>query len=303
MKCVCPSGGDRTCPDSCLLAVWHGLSTEGRKAQRKAIAEGLYKQNYTMEYIATQLGVSHPTIVRDLKEFVHDEQTQPRTSERGRKGEGRPKGSGKKDKPQRVDPDVAEAIATARLDEGKSEEEIRAETGVGVQLIRTVVAREQGRREAEPTITPDMLSLTAQQKLEAAIKQHKKKLDAGYWDAVQRECRKHIEGVWLPSCQKRLEHAQAIIDSRTKGVMPRSMFKKILACLHPDSRKSTSEERLNQVFNEFEKLELILCSKEETPVAPIAFPRTWEEAKEWKRKVAEARRAKRQANGSDLAAR
>jgi DeoR/GlpR family transcriptional regulator of sugar metabolism len=27
-----------------------------------------------MEAIATQLGVSHPTLVRDLKEFVHDEQ-------------------------------------------------------------------------------------------------------------------------------------------------------------------------------------------------------------------------------------
>lgn len=47
------------------------------------------RQGFTMEAIATQLSVSHPTIVRDLKEFVHDEQTQPRTSARGRKGEGR----------------------------------------------------------------------------------------------------------------------------------------------------------------------------------------------------------------------
>jgi DNA-binding NarL/FixJ family response regulator len=38
-----------------------------------------------------QQGFTHSQIVRDLKEFVHDEQTQPRTSKRGRKGEGRRK--------------------------------------------------------------------------------------------------------------------------------------------------------------------------------------------------------------------
>jgi hypothetical protein len=34
----------------------------------------------------------HKTISRDLREFVHDEQTQPRKFKRGRTNEGRPKG-------------------------------------------------------------------------------------------------------------------------------------------------------------------------------------------------------------------
>ena len=58
MKCVCPMGGDRTCPDDCLLAVWANLPTNDRKTRRKPIAEQLYKQGFTMEQIATQLGVS-----------------------------------------------------------------------------------------------------------------------------------------------------------------------------------------------------------------------------------------------------
>ena len=58
MKCVCPMGGDRACPDDCLLAVWANMPPDDRKTQRKSIAEKLYKQNFTMEQIATQLGVS-----------------------------------------------------------------------------------------------------------------------------------------------------------------------------------------------------------------------------------------------------
>jgi hypothetical protein len=48
-----------------------------------------------MEAIATQLGVSHPTIVRDLREFVHDEQIKPAKTASNPKGAGRRKGSTK----------------------------------------------------------------------------------------------------------------------------------------------------------------------------------------------------------------
>ncbi len=294
MKCVCPMGGDRTCPNDCPLAVWANLSLADRKAQRKSVAERLYKQHFTMEQIATQLGVSHPTIVRDLEEFVHDEQIKTSKTASNPKGAGRPKGSGKTSK---MSPEVAEAVATAILDEGKSEDEVRKETGAGVQGIRLAVSKEQGRREAVPKITPDMLSMSAQEKLQAAIRQHKKNLDVGFAEAVQRECQKQMNELWLPHCQERLDKAAALLQSRTKGVMPRSMFRKILACLHPDSRKSASEERLNEVFRNFEKLETILCSETEMPTPKLPFPRTWEKAQEMKRKVSETRKAKRQGNG------
>src|SRR5262245_27867992 len=98
MKCVCPMGGDRTCPDDCLIAKCHNLPVKDRKAQRKVYAEQLYKQKYTMEQIATQLGVAKGTISKDLAGVVSNGNNSERPSKRGRKGEGRPKG--KKSKPE-----------------------------------------------------------------------------------------------------------------------------------------------------------------------------------------------------------
>ena len=77
MKCVCPMGGDRTCPDDCPIAIWQVLSPSDRKAQRKPIAERLYRQGFTMEAIATQLGVTHVTISKDLRDFVTELQNAP----------------------------------------------------------------------------------------------------------------------------------------------------------------------------------------------------------------------------------
>jgi IS30 family transposase len=95
-------GSDQDCPDDCPLAVWASLSPRDRKSQRKAIAEKLYKLNYTMEEIAKQLGVTHKTISQDLKGFVPKVQT-PRP-----KG-GRPKGASPK-KPSRPRKTKAEQI-------------------------------------------------------------------------------------------------------------------------------------------------------------------------------------------------
>src|SRR5215475_7013379 len=70
MKCVCPMGGDRTCPDNCLLAVWHGMPEDQRtKERRRPLVEQLAKQGYTQDAIVTQLGVSVMTISRDIETF------------------------------------------------------------------------------------------------------------------------------------------------------------------------------------------------------------------------------------------
>src|SRR5262245_3884283 len=102
MKCVCPMGGDRSCPDDCPLAIWATLSTEDRKAQRRPVAEQLYKQGFTMEAIATQLGVHKATIARDLKDIVaicNNVKPDRGTDTLGRKkSTGRPKGTTKRRK-------------------------------------------------------------------------------------------------------------------------------------------------------------------------------------------------------------
>ena len=68
MKCVCPMGGDRTCPDNCIIAAWYELPEDQRtKERRRPLVEQLAKQAYTQEAIARQLGVSQMTISRDIE--------------------------------------------------------------------------------------------------------------------------------------------------------------------------------------------------------------------------------------------
>jgi hypothetical protein len=84
-------------PENCPLTAWSALSPTERKLQRQPLARKLQEQGFTPEQIADQFGVQIRTIYRDL-EFCHDVKTQPRISKRGRKGEGRPKGTAPKPK-------------------------------------------------------------------------------------------------------------------------------------------------------------------------------------------------------------
>src|SRR5215471_13034085 len=94
IRCVCPMGGDRSCPDDCPLAVWATLQSSDRKQQRKPIAEALYRVGLTMEQIATQLGVTKMTISNDLANCKITLQSKPTKTATNPKGAGRPKGSG-----------------------------------------------------------------------------------------------------------------------------------------------------------------------------------------------------------------
>src|SRR5262249_10360919 len=97
MKCVCPMGGDRTCPDNCLLAVWHGMPEDQRtKERRRPIVEQLAKQGYTQQAMATQLGVDQKTISRDLETLgiLPNVKGQGKDTRGRKRSTGRPKGSG-----------------------------------------------------------------------------------------------------------------------------------------------------------------------------------------------------------------
>jgi hypothetical protein len=72
--------------NDCPLAVWANLAPDDRKAQRKPVAELLFKQGFTQDQIATQLGVSQQMISKDLSGLL------PGSKPPRPKG-GRPKGS------------------------------------------------------------------------------------------------------------------------------------------------------------------------------------------------------------------
>jgi hypothetical protein len=69
------------------------LAPDDRKAQRKPVAELLYKQNFPMEQIATMLGVAFVTIQRDLSNLSMMDKSNHAKTASNPKGSGRPKGS------------------------------------------------------------------------------------------------------------------------------------------------------------------------------------------------------------------
>jgi hypothetical protein len=274
-------GGDRTCPNDCPLAVWQGMSSDDRKAKRKPIAERLYKQGFTMEAIATQLGVATWTISKDLKEFS------PQVKTSRPKG-GRPKGS---TKPRKVIDKHAKIVALA--DAGIAKPAIAEQTGVGERMVDRVLEVESARRE--PTIDPATLSMTAQQKLETVERQYKAKLDADFYRAVENEVRKRIDEIILPHWKQQIDQAHQLF-SRRKALMDKETFNTIRRALHPDSRQSISDKKLGEAFDAFMGLEKFLLNEKDSPTEFPDLPRTWQEWEMAKQKATAARKAKRTAN-------
>jgi hypothetical protein len=147
----------------------------------------------------------------------------------------------------------------------------------------------QALEQSKGSPTPS-LSMSAQQKLESAVRQHKRKLDLEFEQRVLDECRKRIEETILPSYNREKAIYEDLIKAR-KGLMDRATYKKILACLHPDG--SMSKERVAEAFHLFSQLEKRLLDEKESPTPTMTMPQTYEELMEWKRRASEARKAKR----------
>lgn len=278
-------------PNNCPVVAWTSASPSERKAMRATEAERLYRLSFTMEQIAAVLGVTHSCIVKDLKEFVPLEQTQPRTSKRGRKGEGRPKGNKLKPERRKNASASAESAAQLILDQGKSYSEIEKQTGFSSTVLRSAVARLEGRREA--IIDPATLSQTAQEKLASAIRQHKRMLDMEFEQRVLEECRKRLDELSLPEHHRRLADAEAVLKSRYRGILTRAEFFKLISCLHTDRARGATDAQLNEAAAILNRVKVVLLGENDMPTAPLHFPRTWAEAEAMKQKVREARKAQR----------
>jgi hypothetical protein len=188
-----------------------------------------------------------------------------------------------------------ENVIIALADAGRSIAEISAESGIGRRQIRHIVEREQIRREAkaDPHIDPATLSLTAQQKLAAAIRQHKRNLDLEFEARCREECQRWLNDVSLPQYAKELTELERTISER-RGVMDRITYKKILACLHPDRVQDHAlKKRYEEAFRLFTDLEKRVLNEKESPTRFRQMPRTYEELMAMKAKVQAERRAKR----------
>jgi len=287
-------GGDRTCPDDCLLAVWARLSTADRKAQRKSIAETLYKQGFTEEGIATQLGVSQSTVRDDLANLVVSTKLKPAKTATNPKGAGRPKGSSKPRSERSPKAVEREEKVAALRDAGLSVAEISAQVGLGERAVSQALEHVDIKREAlaDPNVDRSSLSLSAQQKLDAALRRHQRELDLIFEGRVQKEINERLDHIILPVWRKKIVEAKKIYDSR-RSITDKETFNLIIKCLHTDTRKHVSDATVNDAFAKFMALEKYLLNEKASPTKFTGLPTT---AAEWEQRKQEAtamRRAKR----------
>ena len=246
MKCVCPMGGDRTCPDDCPLAVWQGLSEPDRKAQRKPVAEKLYQQGFTMEAIATQLGVNQSTITRDLSNLCNVHNLKSAKTVTNPKGAGRRKGSGRKriSRSRKTDPYKDQIIALS--DDGKTCPTIGSAVGINKRVINRVLQDEDIRRDALEellgAVTAQKFSASGALRIEDAIRIHKERLNKAFEQRVNEEVRRRIAEAddAMRKQNKELLHEniglQQMLNQR--GIFSEAQFNNLLKCIHPDNSAS-----------------------------------------------------------------
>jgi hypothetical protein len=137
------------------------------------------------------------------------------------------------------------------------------------------------------------LPKTAQEKVEAAIRAHTKKLDQEYSERVRQGVLQRLEEVGWPQIRDEARNWMDMLRRR-KGFMTRSQYRIFRSCLTPDSRNSVSDERLRDMRMLWDELELVICSEKEVPTPShiVDFPKTWAEAMERKRQAKAERKAK-----------
>jgi len=154
---------------------------------------------------------------------------------------------------------------------------IQEEAGVSATPVRRAFAI----RDAETTAAAEAeiaLSGTAQQKLEAAIRAHKRKLDLEFDARLQAECQKWADDMRLPMYEKRLEEMARMLKWPSNAVMTKSEYNTILRCLHPDGLKSRTEQQLAEAFRIFTHYKLkMIADEDERQKFMSGLPRTREE--------------------------
>jgi len=228
-----------------------------KSQDRKRQAEHLYKNGLTQQAIASMLGVSQRTISADLETLEATSKVNDRQDRLGRKNTGRPKG-----RPQKA-VEREERVAALK-DEGLTVKEISKVVGLGERAVNQALEHVEIKREAVLDIDPATLSMSAQKKLEIAIRQHQARLSASFQKTVNDEIKARIDGIILPDWKKKIGEAKNIYNRRLK-FMSKEIFNTIRRALHPDSRHSISDKKLAEAFDAFMAMEKYLLDEKDSP--------------------------------------
>jgi len=142
---------------------------------------------------------------------------------------------------------------------------------------------------AQSEVVREELSLTAQQKVDRAIKLLAEKLQGDFDRAVKAKV-DEVLGNTIARLRREQDEAKRIFASR-KGIMNRKEYNQIRACLHTDRTASDSEKR--EAFILFTSFEKYLLKEKDSPTEFSAIPplptdvAAWSA---WRQKTSEARK-------------
>jgi hypothetical protein len=141
------------------------------------------------------------------------------------------------------------------------------ENGLSPDTYERAAFAEQGRKEAfeELGVDPATLSMTAQQKLDVAIKQATNTLEAQF----EQRCNDRVTRMLkqqLAYYNEKCDQYQQVIELRN-GVMPRTTFNKIRMALHPDTYQNASRDERNELVQTWEEVKWLMLSEAEHPTS------------------------------------
>lgn len=249
MRCIaCGALAQASC--NCGVG-YEPVSPRQHAQRRREQAIELFKNGMTQQQIADKLKVSQWTISQDLRGL---EETFKPPRPKG----GRPKGSkaklpGVKQAQRSINlhPDV-----WAQVKARAAAADMPAAEFIGQILINYI----------DPEINASTLPRTAQDKVAAVIRQHKRQLDSEYDQRRTNEIKEHIKRV-MPNLREREDRAfrteqvyREYMDKARKA-MTVEEFTLILSLLHPDSRASASEGKLMRAFQMFKPKKFALTGE------------------------------------------
>ena len=163
-------------------------------------------------------------------------------------------------KPPKPHPKSDQIIALS--DAGKTRKEIAEETGIPEDTLRREIERVNIRRAAEAQIDPVSLPLTAQQKLDAAVRQQTRKQSQEFELRVADEVKKRTATAF-PHLKSKQERADKISASYTPRFSKKDC-NDVARCLHPDTWQPLNvppelASRLKSAFVTFTKMQKVLC--------------------------------------------
>jgi hypothetical protein len=180
-----------------------------------------------------------------------------------------------------------EGVVTKRIAE--LEAEVARLTAANAELARVRELEAEIASVPPPGLAKqaDAASLpkSYRERFEAMCRRQAREFEWRVKEAANVEGRKLLDEIFLPNLRKRLEEAEnrnktleQIFERRP--LISKALFRKALACLHPDSRAAASEKMFNEVFaafsekdkNNINKIEIALCGKEADRVPRAAMP-------------------------------